>query len=177
MLGTGLLALLLFLGRLELWHLAVVSLALGASWALDWPTRRSMVPDLVGKARTVDAMVLENVIQGFTRIAGPLAAGYVTAAYGSLGALLVLVGLGTLALFLLGGLKTDSKAPSASTWTSGWAGRQGWASMRASAPIFGVFLITIFMNVWAFPYMNLLPVFCARRIRPRPGSYGMVGRG
>ena len=57
-LGTGLLALLLFLGRLELWHLSVVSLALGASWALDWPTRRSMVPDLVGKARTVDAMVL-----------------------------------------------------------------------------------------------------------------------
>ena len=38
-----------------------------------------MVPDLVGKARTVDAMVLENVIQGITRVGGPLAAGYVTA--------------------------------------------------------------------------------------------------
>ena len=84
-------------------------------------------------------MVLEKSFRGFTRIAGPLTVGYVTAAYGSLGALLVLVGLGTLALFLLAGLKTDSKAPSAGTWAAGWAGRQGWASMRASAPIFGVF--------------------------------------
>ena len=174
-LGTGLLALLLFLDRLELWHLSVVSLALGVSWALDWPTRRSMVPDLVGKARTVDAMVLENVIQGFTRIAGPLAAGYVTAAYGSLGALLVLVGLGIVALFLLAGLKTDSKAPSAGAWAAGWAGRQGWASMRASAPILGVFLVTIFMNVWAFPYMNLLPVFARDVFGRGPEAMGWLG--
>ncbi len=174
-LGTGLLALLLFWGRLELWHLSVVSLVLGASWALDWPTRRSMVPDLVGKARTVDAMVLENVIQGFTRITGPLAAGYVTKVYGSLGALLVLVGLGTLALFLLGGLKTHSKAPSASAWSAGWAGRQRWARMRASAPIFGVFLITIFMNVWAFPYMNLLPVFARDVFGRGPEAMGWLG--
>ena len=174
-LGMGLLALLLFRGELEIWHLSAVSLVLGAVWALDWPTRRSMVPDLVGKARTVDAMVLENVIQGVTRVGGPLAAGYVTAAYGSLGALLVLVGLGALGLLLLLGLRTDSRAPVRGTWTSGWAGRQGWASLKGSAPMFGVFLVTVLMNIWTFPYMNLLPVFARDVFGLGPQAMGWLG--
>ncbi|MXX41164.1 MAG: MFS transporter, partial [Gemmatimonadetes bacterium] len=53
--------------------------------------------------------------------------------------------------------------------------RQGWASMRASAPIFGVFLITIFMNVWAFPYMNLLPVFARDVFGRGPEAMGWLG--
>ncbi len=174
-LGLGLLALLLYHGELEVWHLSVVSLVLGAAWALDWPTRRSMVPDLVGKTRIVDAMVLENVIQGITRLGGPLAAGYVTAAYGSLGALLVLVGLGSMGLILLAGMKTDSRAPARGTLAAGWAGRQGWASLRASAPIFGVFLVTVLMNIWTFPYMNLLPVFARDVYGLGPEAMGWLG--
>jgi len=176
-LGAGLLAFLLWIGKLEFWHLSVVSLALGATWALDWPTRRAMVPDLVGKARTVDAMVLENVIQGFTRITGPLAAGYIMAAYTSLGALLILVGLGFLSLISLSGLKTDSKAPQVSAGMRAVVKevRQGWSYVRASSSIFGVFLITILMNVWAFPYMTLLPVFARDVFGQGPEGMGGLG--
>ena len=175
--GPGCWRYLLFWGRLELWHLSVVSLALGASWALDWPTRRSMVPDLVGKARTVDAMVLENVIQGFTRIAGPLAAGYVTAAYGSLGALLVLVGLGTLALVLLSGLKTDSRAPSPGTWAAGWAGRQGVGQYAGICADIRRFSHHDLYERLGFSLHEPVAGFRTRRIRPRPRSYGVVGCG
>ena len=171
------LALLLWSDNLKFWHLSVVALAMGSTWALDWPTRRSMIPDLVGKAHTVDAMVLENFIQGFTRISGPLAAGYIIAVYGNLGALIVLVGLGLLASLSLSGLKTDSKAPIKSvgisaTWTEM---RQGWIYIRESAPILGVFLITIFINVWAFPYMNLLPVFARDIFGQGPEGMGWLG--
>ena len=171
------LALLLWSGNLKFWHLSVVALAMGSTWALDWPTRRSMIPDLVGKAHTVDAMVLENFIQGFTRISGPLAAGYIMAIYGNLGALVALVGLGLLSLLSLSGLKTDSKAPIKSvgisaTWTEM---RQGWIYIRESAPILGVFLITIFINVWAFPYMNLLPVFARDIFGQGPEGMGWLG--
>ena len=171
------LALLLWSGNLKFWHLSVVALAMGSTWALDWPTRRSMIPDLVGKAQTVDAMVLENFIQGFTRISGPLAAGYNMAVYGNLGALIILVGLGLLSLLSLSGLKTDSQAPIKSvgiraTWTEM---RQGWIYIRESAPILGVFLITIFVNVWAFPYMNLLPVFARDIFGQGPEGMGWLG--
>ena len=171
------LALLLWSGNLKFWHLSVVALAMGSTWALDWPTRRSMIPDLVGKVHTVDAMVLENFIQGFTRISGPLAAGYIMAVYGNLGALIILVGLGLLSLLSLSGLKTDSQAPIKSvgisaTWTEM---RQGWFYIRESAPILGVFLITIFVNVWAFPYMNLLPVFARDIFGQGPEGMGWLG--
>ncbi len=171
------LALLLWSGNLKFWHLSVVALAMGSIWALDWPTRRSMIPDLVGKVHTVDAMVLENFIQGFTRISGPLTAGYTMAVYGNLGALVVLVGLGLLSLLSLSGLKTDSQAPTKNlgirtTWTEV---KQGWIYIRQSAPILGVFLITIFMNVWAFPYMNLLPVFARDIFGQGPEGMGWLG--
>lgn len=171
------LALLLWSGNLKFWHLSVVALAMGSTWALDWPTRRSMIPDLVGKAHTVDAMVLENFIQGFTRISGPLATGYIMAVYGNLGALIILVGLGLLSLLSLSGLKTDSKAPIKSIGISAaWTEmRQGWIYIRESAPILGVFLITIFMNIWAFPYMNLLPVFARDIFGQGPEGMGWLG--
>ena len=176
-LGAGLLALLLWLGRLEYWHLSVVAVALGTTWALDWPTRRSLVPDLVGKARTVDALVLENFIQGLTRISGPLAAGYVMEAVGNLGALLILIGLGSLSLVSLAGLKTNARAPTTSKGVleAVVQVREGWAYMRSRTPIFGVFLITIFMNVWAFPYMNLLPVFARDVFELGPKGMGWLG--
>ncbi|MDP6701279.1 MAG: MFS transporter, partial [Candidatus Latescibacteria bacterium] len=176
-LGAAVLALLLWAERLEFWHLSAVALILGSTWALDWPTRRSLIPDLVGKDRTVDAMVLENLIQGITRISGPLSAGYIMAAYGNLGALVVLIVLGLLALVALAGMQTDAKAPKTSVGVAAMAGQtlQGWAYVRSVAPIFGVLLITIFMNIWAFPYMNLLPVFARDIFAQGPEGLGWLG--
>ena len=143
-LGAAVLALLLWTEQLEFWHLSVFALILGSTWALDWPTRRSLIPDLVGKDRTIDAMVLENLIQGITRISGPLSAGYVMAAYGNLGALIVLVILSLLALVALVGMQTDARAPKTSVGVGEMVGQtlQGWAYVRSVAPIFGVLLIT-----------------------------------
>jgi len=176
-LGALTMALLLYCGELQFWHLSVVALILGSTWALDWPTRRSLIPDLVGKDRTVDAMVLENFIQGFTRISGPLAAGYIMATYGNLGALITLTVLGGLGLISVVGLETDSKAPSKrlALFETLHEVKQGWLYVRRAAPIFGVFLVTIFMNVWAFPYMNLLPVFARDIFGLGPQGLGWLG--
>ena len=43
--GIGL---LLLTGQLALWHLAVLVTALGFSWALDLPSRRSYIYDMIG---------------------------------------------------------------------------------------------------------------------------------
>src|SRR5204863_9438013 len=40
-------------GRLQFWHLAAGSFLLGCGWSLDWPARRALVPDLVGKQQTL----------------------------------------------------------------------------------------------------------------------------
>jgi MFS family permease len=42
---------LLWSGRAAPWNIAIVAFCLGSAWAIDWPTRRSLVPDILGKER------------------------------------------------------------------------------------------------------------------------------
>ena len=70
----GAMALLLATGFAALWQLVVISLILGCAWAMDWPTRRALIPDLVGRARTLDALLLESLGMGIARTLGPFAA-------------------------------------------------------------------------------------------------------
>lgn len=175
--GIGLLVLMLWLGGLDYWHIVAVSFANGAGWGLDWPTRRALIPDLVGKGRVVDAMVLENSIQSLTRVSGPLIAGSLLATLGNMGSLLMLCGMGATALFILLGMKTDSQAQAT---PRGFAPslrrmREGLGYVHRQRRILGVLLITVAMNVWAFPFLTLLPVFARDVLHQGPFGLGLLG--
>src|SRR5215467_1327857 len=92
-LGT---AVLLVLGLFNFELAALVTFLLGLQWAIDWPTRRALIPDLVGRELTVNAVALEAVSMNMARIVGPLVAGslitYVSpaAAFGVMSVLYVL---------------------------------------------------------------------------------------
>ena len=164
-------------GGLSYEILAGVALANGVWWALDWPTRRALLPDLVGKERVVEAMLYENVMQGITRLAGPLLAGGVLGVFGTGGALYAMAAMGVLSFACLWGLKTDSRAPRQPGGLS-QALRQvgaGWVYVFRQRRILGVVLITVAMNVWAFPFMNLLPVFARDILQRGPWGLGMLG--
>src|SRR5438105_490886 len=66
-LGT---AVLLMLGLFDFTLAALVTFLLGLQWAVDWPTRRALIPDLVGRERTMNAIALEAVSMNLSRIAG-----------------------------------------------------------------------------------------------------------
>jgi MFS family permease len=176
-LGILLLCISSWWGVLAYWQLAIFSLLQGAIWALDWPTRRAIIPDLVGRERVVDAMVLENAIQNTTRIVGPLCGGWVLAAWGVGGSLVILLGIALVSLVFLWGIRSPSRAPGApsSLGAALETTRKGWQFVRSNRRIWGVFLITIFMNVWAFPYMNLLPVFARDILGQGPVGLGWLG--
>ncbi len=175
---AALLVLLAFLnGSLTYVQLALFSFIQGGIWALDWPTRRAIIPDLVGRERVVDALVLENGIQNITRILGPISGGVALELLGVGGGLVLLSAMGFGSLVLLLGITSRSQAPFV---TGGFRTivdmtRQGWKFVRGNRKIWGVFLITIFMNVWAFPYMNLLPVFARDILGQGPVGLGWLG--
>src|SRR5207248_9913808 len=68
-------ATLLLLGVFNFLLAALATFLLGLQWAIDWPTRRALIPDLVGRELTVNAVALEAVSMNLTRIVGPLVAG------------------------------------------------------------------------------------------------------
>ena len=175
LLVSAVIVLLLWTGRIAFWHLAVSALILGITWAIDWPARRTLVPDLVGKARTVDAVLLESVVQNISRIIGPFLSGTLIDAFGATGCYATLTGINGLALLCLLGLSRqpvarDPDAPSP------WALIvEGLRYVRRNQPIFGVLLITLVMNLLAFPYLALLPVFARDILNQGPVGLGILG--
>ncbi|RIK39849.1 MAG: hypothetical protein DCC55_16825 [Chloroflexi bacterium] len=176
-LAYGSLTLLLWSERLAVWQIYVTALVLGAAWALDWPARRALLPDLVGKARTVDAMLMENLAQSISRIIGPSLAGALIAFLGPDGCFTVMVILSGMALWNLRHLSQQpiartSMRPAASPWN---LVAQGLRYVGSSQPILAVILITLVMNLLYFPYMNLLSVFARDVLDQGPVGLGFLG--
>lgn len=174
--GVSLLLGLHLAGGLAYWHLAAVALVNGSAWALDWPTRRALVPDLVGRDHVVDAMVLETVLQSLTRLSGPLVAGLAMERLGPGGALGVLAATGVAAVVCLSGLRTASRSPSPPKGVGAAWRRlsEGLTYVRRNHAILGTLAITVIMNAWAFPFQAMLPVIARDVLGQGPLGLGLL---
>src|SRR2546427_10815234 len=76
------LAALVWSGRIEYWHVAVLAAIYGLGRAVDIPARQSYVTDLVGRSDLANAVALNSVIMNGARIVGPAVAGLLIAAFG-----------------------------------------------------------------------------------------------
>jgi len=168
-------ATLLAVGALGFEHALVAAVLLGLQWAVDWPARRAMIPDLVGRDRTVNAVVLESVSMNLTRIVGPLTAGWLLAYSSAASAYVVMAGLYGLEIVLLALMPMPARGRPPAAGSVRRYLREGWTELRASQPIVGVLLITVFMNAFAFPYMFILPVFARDVFAVDPVGLGMLG--
>jgi predicted MFS family arabinose efflux permease len=159
--GIAALLLLHLNGLLGYWHLAAVSLLNGCIFAVDWPTRRAIYPDIVGDSSVIDAMLLENVGLGCAWCLGSLAGGAVVGSLGAAGALVLLIAIGCGSTIMLWRMTTRSQAPD---HPMGWrnASRRltdGLRYVRGKPRIVGVLILTVIMNGWVFPVHSLMPVF------------------
>jgi MFS family permease len=169
--------LLLLTDSLALWHLGILAFMMGIAWCLDWPSRRALLPDLVGKERTVDAMLLENLAQGTSRVVGPSLAGILLGLIGPLGCFCVMATLSALSFANLLHLSRQpiprtSMRPSPSPWTTL---AQSLRYARRSHAVLGVLIMTAVMNFFIVPYMTLLPVFARDYLQQGPAGLGILG--
>lgn len=172
----ALLAWLAWAEVIDVWQMGLISFGLGCAWAFDWPARRAVMPDLIGKALTLDAMLLESFLQSIARIAGPVLAGWLIAAYGAAGCFAAMALLSASALWSLLGL------PPSQVVTTTYVKGSPWSSLGASIRyacnnqvILGVLLITVVLNLWLIPYMTLLPMFARDVLGQGPVGLGMLG--
>src|SRR4051794_31789392 len=88
---SALLALVAFVGTLEVWHFAVASFLNGCGWATDNPLRRVMMGEVMGRDRMATAMALDVGAGNASRMVGPAAGGLLLAGVGIEGAFLLSV--------------------------------------------------------------------------------------
>lgn len=170
------LATLLWLDRIAFVHFAVGASILGVMWSLDWTARRSMLPDLLGRTRTVDGMLLEGFVQNIARSVGPFLSGALIEFLGAPGCYTVLAVNTAISLIVLTRLSGEAASRSTRSSTPPWTLIiEGLHYVRRNQPILGVLLITVIMNFFAFPYMTMLPVFARDILHQGPVGLGLLG--
>ncbi len=160
--------------HLALWHLAVLVTALGFSWALDLPSRRSYIYEMVGPRRVVNAMALDHVGMDGAKMVGPILGGLLWPVIGAGGCLLILSG-GYLVNFWL--YRRLPPAPPLHSKGSPHVLRNlfdGLAYVFKTPVILGVVAVTAVMNLLGFPYQHMVPVIGRHVLELGPFLTGLL---
>jgi MFS family permease len=170
---------LLWSGKAAPWNIAIVAFCLGSAWAIDWPTRRSLVPDMLGKERMFDGLLLESFLAGLARIIAPSMAGALIARYGALGCYTAMAILSASALTILVPLLRGAGPRGAKAFKVAAlpVASEGMRYVRSNQTILAVVFITLIMNLWIFPYVSLLPVFARQVLHKGPIELGFLSTG
>ncbi len=176
---NGLFCTLAFLGDLQFWHIVLGSVCIGMGSAYDWSSRRALIPDLVGKDRTTDAMVMETVPQNISRLIGPLMSGILLEFAGPKGGFLALfiLQIAQIAVIVRLSAATDRKDRKNSRLAPWKDLLLAYRYSRRNPRISGVLLITFLMNAFAFSYQVLLPVFVRDVLFLGPLELGILAAG
>jgi MFS family permease len=78
---SGTLALLMFLNRVEIWHVLALSFLTGCAQSFGGPAYQSLIPSLVDKKDLPNAVALNSIQFNVARVLGPLAFGATLAAF------------------------------------------------------------------------------------------------
>ncbi len=162
LLGVALtLALLEHAGMLAVWHLMVASFLGGISTAADNPVRRLMIGEVVGGARIGAAMSIDVGASNGTRTFGPFIAGALLAAWGIGSVFMVDAAMYALATFVTLFIRCRNEGHSPKDEPILRRLAEGWAICRASPKLMGTLLLTIYFNIFVYPYVSIVPVIGA----------------
>jgi MFS family permease len=77
------LALLVHLGHVQYWHVAVLALVYGIANTVDMPTRQAFIVEMVGRDDLMNAIALNSAMFNAARVVGPALAGIAIGRWGT----------------------------------------------------------------------------------------------
>ena len=146
-------------GDVTLWLLGASVLLNGFLWAFDNPVRRTLFADVVTLAQLGSAMTLDTVTSNSTRFIGPVLGGLFLEYAGIhgvffLGALLY----GAATIVILVGTKVAGSQKLGGGSSVLAALLSGFRLLRHDRTLQGIMAVTLVFNVWAFPFVSMIPV-------------------
>ncbi len=169
---------LILTDRIELWHVATGAFIAGVVWATDFPVRRAMIADTVPVDRVSSAFGVDMASSNFSRVIGPIIGGAFLQEIGMqavyfLGTGLFIVASG-LAFSMLIIRKTPTTATRTPTTSSNYDLRAGVKHIIGDSVLLVTIIITITMNLFAFPYQQMVPVLGAEKLMIEPVYIGLL---
>ncbi|HSQ28181.1 MAG TPA: MFS transporter [Anaerolineales bacterium] len=162
MLQAFILAWLTWTGTVQLWHVYVLALFLGAASAIDLPARQAFVVDMVeGKDDLANAIGLNSAMFNMARAAGPAMAGVLVAATGE-GPAFFMNGLTFLAVMISLMFMRNLPPPSIQRGVKIKTLKhmaEGLSYVRTRQVLIALISLIAISAFLSMPYSTLLPVF------------------
>ncbi|MDQ6621648.1 MAG: MFS transporter, partial [Pseudomonadota bacterium] len=171
---ASVLAAIVALGHVQVWHLIALALWLGIAWAFDVPLRQSMYVHLVPeRADLANAIALNSFMVNAARVIGPALAGVLIASVGE--AWCFALNAASFVVVMVAVAKLDWTEPPTRAH-SGW-----WASwMEGARYTFGfkpvrMLLILLSALAWTIaPYSALMPIYARDVYGGGPHTLGLL---
>lgn len=152
---------LLFLGRVEIWHVLALSFLTGCAQAFGGPAYQSLLPSLVPRRDLPNAIALNSAQFNLSRVLGPM------------GGTAILISVGMATCFLLNGLSfflvvaalavigpSLTTRPASSESRSIWRDlRGGLDYVRSERRLVTLVILVVISTFLAMPILTLLPAF------------------
>ena len=168
------LAVLTLSGRVQVWHVVVLSALLGVVNAFDIPVRQAFVVDMVGRGDLVNAIALNSSMFNGARIIGPAVAGVLVATIGegwcffcnAVSYVAVIIGL--LAMTV------NARRPVPVPTSAFRSMMDGFAFVGRSRPIWALMLLLGIVSLTAMPYAVLMPIFADQILHAGASGLGLL---
>ena len=172
--ATAALLVLVLADAVEPWHVFIASFFLGWLFVLEFPSRRSLIYDLVGGERIVSAMSLETINSTLGRFIGPFTAGLLIELTGFSGAYVFLMGVYLASFVLIMRMRGRGPVRVSSPYAFWNTVSRGFKYSVNNSVIRSVLIITLIMNAMAFSVESLFPVVARDHLGVGAGLTGIL---
>lgn len=183
---------LLLLDAVQYWYAYIAIIIPGIGWSLDMPSRRSLIMDIMGPRQLTNGVAIDSVGMHFSKMLGPAVAGTLIAFNGVAGAYVFLTLAMSIGCFLMLRVEQPAnleeelneeaiKGNSATPPTHITVFKQVYSNLKegfryafSNQTLVAVIVITVFMNLLLFPYMQMVTVVSKNVLNVGPLLMGVL---
>ncbi len=170
---TLLLAVLVWSGQVQVWHVLLLTFLSGSAFALLFPVRQALVSTSVPREDLANAVGLNSANNNVTRTLGPAMAGVLVTTVGTASCLFLQSAGLLLALWTSHAMRIPRVDRSGVTASPLADLAEAWAYVRTTPAVAGLLFSALVPTALGMPYMALLPMF-ARDLDIGAGGLGFL---
>ncbi|OGI04507.1 MAG: hypothetical protein A2Y25_06120 [Candidatus Melainabacteria bacterium GWF2_37_15] len=168
------LAVIVSLNIYKIWHIVVITMLLGTTFAIDLPVRQAFIIEIAGKQDLMNAIALNSSMVNFARVVGPAIAGIVMFKFGIswcfiLNAISFLAVLTALFNIKLLPAPINKRTESITQYTL-----SGFTYIRQNKLILNLLILMALMGIFGWSYAILVPALAKDIFLKGEQGYAML---
>lgn len=169
------LAILVFVNLIQIWHIILLAFCLGVINALDKPARQTFVVEVVGRENLASGITLNSILSSGARVLGPALAGIALVKLGAAWCFFINAGTFFVALFSLFVMDVPfTIEPKKKNTSSLHQLKEGLAFARQNPVVAPLLLLTCLIGLFVAPIINLFPAFADLALHSPKEGYAAI---